>query len=124
MFAPSSKGVYLAIGITNNVTSKKEIARVKTPANKTPSYMSPGTRPIETDYKHYSLSGYPAVRLVLIQSYEGPGQPYDVKSMVYGTLINTKFYTVGYAVTPTEDFSRYLQAAQSMSNSFQIISNQ
>jgi hypothetical protein len=88
MFAPPSKGVYVAVGITNNVTSK-EIDRMKTPADKTPSYMSPSTRLLEADYKHYSLSGYPAVRLILIQSYEGPGEPYDVKSMVYGTLVES-----------------------------------
>jgi photosystem II reaction center protein PsbP len=124
MFAPSSNGVYVAVGITNNVTSKEEIARMNTPANITPSYMSPGTRLLEADYKHRSLSSYPAVRLVLIQSYEGPSQPYDVKSMVYGTLVDTKFYTVGYAVTPPEDFPRYLQITQSMIDSFQIINRQ
>jgi hypothetical protein len=67
MLAPPSNGVYVAVGIINNVTSK-EIACMKTPiANKTPSYMSPGTRLLEADYKHYSLSGYPAVRLVQIK---------------------------------------------------------
>jgi hypothetical protein len=120
MFAPSSKGVYVAVGITNNVTLRP----TKTHANITPLYMSPGTRLLEADYKHYSLSGYSAVRLVQIQSYEGPSQPYDVKSMVYGTFVDTKFYTVGYAVTPPEDFPRYLQTAQSMIDSFQIISKQ
>jgi hypothetical protein len=123
MFAPSSKGVYLAVGITNNITSK-EIARMKTPANKTPSYMSPGTRLLEADYKHYSLSGYPAVRLIQIQSHEGAGQPNDVKGMVYGLLLDTKFYSVGYGVTPPEDFPRYLQTAQRMIDSFQIMNRQ
>jgi hypothetical protein len=54
--------------------------RMNTPANKTPSYRPPGTRLLEADYKHYSLSGYPAARLVQIQSYEGPNQLYDIKS--------------------------------------------
>jgi len=120
MFRPSSKGAYVAVRITNNVTPEV-LARMNTPANKTPSYMSPGTRLLEGDYKHYSLSGYPAVRLVQIQSYEEPSQLYDIKSMVYGTLVDTKFYTVGYAVTPPEGFPRYLQSAQAMIDSFKII---
>jgi hypothetical protein len=103
----------------NNITPK-ELARIKASGNKTPSNI----RLLEGDYKHYSLSGYPAVRLVQIQSYDGPGQPYEVKSVVYGTLVGTNYYTIGYVVTPPEIFPRYLHTAQLIIDSFQIISKQ
>jgi hypothetical protein len=38
--------------------------------------------------------------------------------------VDTKFYSVGYAVTPPEGFPRHLQSAQSMINSFQIMNRQ
>jgi hypothetical protein len=76
IFIPPTRGVYVAIGIMENITPKV-LARIRTSGNKTPSNI----RLLEGDYKHYSLSGYPAVRLIQIQSYDGPGQPYDVKSV-------------------------------------------
>ena len=119
IFIPPSRGVYVAVGIMNNITPKV-LAQIRASENKTPSDI----RLLEGDYKHYSLSGYRAVRLVQIQSYDGPGQPYEVKSVVYGALAGTNYYTVGYVVTPPEIFPRYLQTAQSMIDSFQILNKQ
>ncbi|HJT47047.1 MAG TPA: PsbP-related protein [Nitrososphaeraceae archaeon] len=123
MFIPPNRGAYVAVGITSNVTPEV-LARMKASEEQAPSSMSPGIRHFEGDYKHFSLSGYPAVRIIRTKNYEGPWQPYDVKGMVYGTLVDTTFYTVAYDVTPPEDFPRYLQTAQSMIDSFQIISKQ
>jgi hypothetical protein len=63
---------------------------------------------------------------------EGRGQPYspqypephNAKIMTYGLLIGTKSYSVLYGISPPEDFPKYLQIAQSMIDSFQIISRQ
>jgi hypothetical protein len=44
--------------------------------------------------------------------------------MTYTVLLDGKWYKVGYAVTPPEEFAKYLQTAQSMIDSFQIISKQ
>jgi hypothetical protein len=41
--------------------------------------------------------------------------------MLYNVILNGKWYKVVYVVTPPEDFSKYLQTAQSMIDSFQII---
>lgn len=79
-----------------------------------------------------TLSGYHAIRLMQIQRYEGPGQPYspqypephDAKIMTYGLLLGTKSYSVMYGILPPEDFPKYLQTAQLMIDSFQIISKQ
>lgn len=54
MFIPPSKGVYVAVGIINNIT-QKELARIRTSGNKTTSYSSSNIRLLEGDYKHYSL---------------------------------------------------------------------
>ena len=70
IFIPPSRGVYVAVGIMNNITPKV-LARIRASGSKTPSNI----KLLEGDYKHYSLSGYPAVRLVQIQSYDGPWQP-------------------------------------------------
>src|SRR5919202_2254925 len=116
IFIPPSRGAYVAVGIMNNITPKV-LARIRAYGNKTASNI----RLLEGDYKHYSLSGYRAVRLVQIQSYDGPRQPYEVKSVVYGILVGTNYYTIGYVVTPLEIFPRYLDTAQSIIDSFQII---
>jgi hypothetical protein len=120
IFIPPTRGVYVAIGIMENITPKV-LARIRASGNKTPSNI----RLLEGDYKHYSLSGYRADRLVQIQSYDGPGQPHEVKSVVYGALVGTNYYyTVGYVVTPPEIFTRYLRTAQSMIDSFQVLNRQ
>jgi len=63
--------------------------------------------------------------------YLGPGepgatqgiQPHDVKSMMLGTIVGGKTYGVDYGVLP-ERFPDYLQTAQTMIDSFQIITKQ
>ena len=79
-----------------------------------------------------TLSGHHAIRLMQIQRYGGPGQsyspqypePHDAKIMTYGLLLGTKSYSVMYGISPPEDFPKYLQTAQLMIDSFQIISKQ
>jgi PsbP-like protein len=80
--------------------------------------LNPNLNLLELDTSRYFLSGQHAIRLV-----ERSSQP-DLKAMIYNTLINGKWYKVTYFVFPSEDFPRYMQAAQSMIDSFQIISKQ
>ena len=84
---------------------------------------------IELDVSHYLLLGHPAIRIIETQSFGGPGQPisskpYDAKGMIYSVIIGGKFYKVAYMVTSSERFPIYVQTAQSMINSFRIISKQ
>jgi hypothetical protein len=90
------------------------------------THLTPGERLIELDVNHYVLSGHPAIRIIETQSFGGPGQPisskaHDAKGMIYNVVLGGKFYKVAYMVTPTERFPNYLQIAQLMINSFQII---
>jgi len=73
---------------------------------------------LELDTNRYFLSGHPAIRLVETSS------QLDIKAMVYNVLLNGKWYKVTYFVSPPEGFPKYLQTAQSMIDSFQIISRQ
>jgi hypothetical protein len=94
----------------------------------------PGEKVLELDFTRYFLSGIPAVRVIEIQSFGEPGrlpaassltpQDYDFKAMVYNILLDGNWYKVAYAVIPPEDFPKYLQTAQSMIDSFQIINKQ
>jgi hypothetical protein len=95
-------------------------------ANTIRTHLTPGERLIELDVTHYLLSGYPAIRIIETQSFGGPGQPisskpYDAKGMIYNVVLDGKFYKVAYMVTQPEHFQRYLQTAQLMIDSFQII---
>jgi hypothetical protein len=88
--------------------------------------LTPGEKLIELDVSHYVLSGHRAIRIIETQSFGGPGQPissksYDAKGMIYSVILNGKFYKVAYMVTPPERFPKFLQTAQSMIDSFQII---
>jgi hypothetical protein len=88
--------------------------------------LTPSEDLIELDIIHYLLSGYRAIRIVETQSFGGPGQPisskaYDAKGMIYSIILDGKFYKVAYMVTSPERFPKYLQTAQSMIDSFQII---
>ena len=91
------------------------------------THLTLGERLIELDVSHYVLSGHhPAIRIIETQSFGGPGQPtssksYDAKGMIYSVILNGKFYKVAYMVTPPERFPKFLQTAQSMIDSFQII---
>jgi hypothetical protein len=93
------------------------------------THLTPGESLVELDVTHYLLSGHRAIRIVETQSFGGPGQPtssksYDAKGMIYSVILNGKFYKVAYMVTSPERFPKYLQTAQSMIDSFQIISKQ
>jgi len=90
------------------------------------THLTPSENLIELDVIHYLLSGHPAIRILETQSFGGLGQPisskpYDAKGMIYSVVLGGKFYKVAYMVSPPERFSNYLQTAQSMINSFQII---
>jgi hypothetical protein len=93
------------------------------------THLTPGERLIELDVSHYALLGHRAIRIIETQSFGGSGQPisskpYDAKGMVYSIIVGGKFYKVAYIVVPPERFPNYLQTAQSMIDSFQIISKQ
>ena len=93
------------------------------------THLTPGERLVELDVTHYLLSGHPAIRIIETQSFGGPGQPisskpYDAKGMIYNVVLAGKFYKVAYMVTPPERFPIYLQTAQSMIDSFQIMNRQ
>jgi hypothetical protein len=100
-------------------------------ANSLPSNQSHGLRLIEMDKNGYFLSGHPALRAIEIGSFGGPGEPgasqgiepHDVKMMMFVTVLGGKEYSVGYAALP-ENFPNQLQTAQTMIDSFQIISKQ
>lgn len=71
---------------------------------------------LELDVSRYFLSGHPAIRIIETSSEPG------LKAMTYNVLLNGKWYKVTYLVSQPEDFPIYLQTAQSMIDSFQIIS--
>ena len=90
-----------------------------------------GFKPLEINTDSYFLSGHPAVRMMAIGSFGGPGEPgasqgivsHDVKMMFLVTKIGDKTYGVGY-LSPPETYSNYLSVAQEMIDSFQAISRQ
>ena len=93
------------------------------------THLTPGEEIIELDVAHYLLSGHPAIRIIETQSFGESGEPisskpYDAKGVIYSIVLGEKFYKVAYMITPPERFPNYLQIAQSMINSFKIISKQ
>jgi hypothetical protein len=138
IFAPPDKGAI--VGVMINTLTPEEAALINASSsaitnaseNQIPSNLSSSAKLLEVDPNSYLLSGHHAIRLIQIQSYGGPGQPYspqypephNAKIMTYGLLLGTKSYSVLYGISPPEDFSKYLQTAQSMIDSFQIISKQ
>jgi PsbP-like protein len=93
------------------------------------THLTPGEEIIELDVSHYVLSGHPAIRIIETQSFGESGEPisskpYDAKGVIYSIVLGEKFYKVAYMITPPERFPNYLQTAQSMINSFRIISKQ
>jgi hypothetical protein len=100
-------------------------------ANSLPSNQSHGLKLIEMDKNGYFLSGHPALRVIGIASFGGPGEPgasqgiepHDVKMMMFVTVLGGKEYSVGYLAL-SESFPNQLQTAQTMIDSFQIISKQ
>jgi hypothetical protein len=135
IFAPADKGAIVGVMIGNltpeeaALINASSFAITNASANQIPSNLSSSAKLLEINPNGYFLSGHRAIRLVQIQSYGGPGQPYspqypvphEAKIMTYGLLLGTKSYSVMYGISPPEDFPKYLQTAQSMINSFQII---
>jgi hypothetical protein len=89
-----------------------------------------GLKFTEINKNTYFLSGHPAIRMTGIISFGGPGEPGatqgivgDTKMMNLITVLGEKRYSVGY-IAPTEKFPDYLQTAQTMIDSFEIITKQ
>jgi hypothetical protein len=74
---------------------------------------------IELNSNNYFLSGHPAIRAIGIINYET--EPSQIKNMIYATNLGENVYLVHYA-SILEKFSDLLQTAQTMIDSFQIIS--
>jgi hypothetical protein len=88
-------------------------------ANSLPSNQSHGLRLIEMDKNGYFLSGHPALRTIMIVGIE----PNDIKMMNFVTILGGKECHVTYGALP-DNFPNLLQTAQTMIDSFQIISKQ
>lgn len=89
-----------------------------------------GFRLTEINKNTYFLSGHPAIRMTGIMSFGGPGEPGatqgivgDTKMMNLITVLGEKRYSVGY-LAPIEIFPNYLQTAQTIIDSFEIIFKQ
>jgi hypothetical protein len=78
-----------------------------------------GGRLLEFNSNNYLLSGHLAFRTITTQSFGST----DMKAMTYFTVLGGKLYMIEYT-TLAERFPTYLQTAQSMIDSFQIISKQ
>jgi hypothetical protein len=122
----------VSVGIGNATTRQIELSNLNDDSamiNAIKSNLYGGEKLLELDVSRYIISDHPAIRLVEIQSFGGAGQPqslqypepHDTKAMLYNLILDGKWYKVAYAVTPPEDFHKYLQTAQSMIDSFQII---
>jgi hypothetical protein len=82
---------------------------------------------LEVNTNSYALSGHPAVRIIEIETlnYGDPGYPLkDTKSMSLFTLLGNHLYIIHYDASPSDKFPNYLQQAQDLIDSFQIISKQ
>jgi len=78
-----------------------------------------GGRLLEFDSNNYFLSGHPAFRSIELRAIV----PHNVKTMTFATALGGKMYFVIYIVLQ-ERFADYLQTAQTMIDSFQIINKQ
>jgi PsbP-like protein len=128
-FSPDRRGI-VYVEIANETFDQTTIDAMNdsAKANAIRTNLSPNAKILELDVSRYYLSGHPAIRFIEIRSFGGAEQsmsskPYDEKTMIYGLVIGGKLYKVGYTTLP-QDFVTYLQTAQSMIDSFQIISKQ
>jgi photosystem II reaction center protein PsbP len=80
-----------------------------------------GVKLIEVDKNGYFLSGHPALRIIYSQRFVT--EPHDLKFMGFVAILGGKEYMIMYAAPP-ESFPNQLQTAQTMIDSFQIISKQ
>jgi hypothetical protein len=78
-----------------------------------------GGRLLEFNSNNYFLSGHPAFRNLELRAVV----PHNAKIMTFATALGGKMYFVSYIVLP-ERFADYLQTAQTMIDSFQIINKQ
>jgi hypothetical protein len=131
-FISSDRAALVGVSIhkLENITTEKVAAFMNATADQFVSSLLSHQRLVEMDPNGHFLSGKPAIRVMLMQSYVRPSQlktpqypePHDVKTMGYLTIVGRTMYKVVYSVTPPEDFFRYFQMAQSLIDSFQIIS--
>jgi hypothetical protein len=80
-------------------------------------HTSEGDRLLEFNSNNYLLSGHPAFRTITIESLG------SVDMKAYGTVVADKGYVINF-ITTAERFPIFLQTAQPMIDSFQIISKQ
>jgi hypothetical protein len=81
------------------------------------------SRLIELDASNYFLSGHPAVKIVQIKNNDtglDGSDEIQYKSMSLVTLVEGKAYFVSYIAQP-EKFPNYLQTAQTIIDSFEIV---
>jgi hypothetical protein len=81
------------------------------------------SRLVELDANNYFLSGHPAVKIVQIKNNDtvlDGADDIQYKSMSLVTLVEGKAYFVSYIAQP-EKFPNYLQTAQTIIDSFEII---
>jgi hypothetical protein len=120
----------ILISITNLQPNETRISLINM-SKKIVMHPPTGFKPLEINTDSYFLSGHPAVRMVAIGSFGGPGEPgasqgivpHVVKMMALVTNIGNKRYEVGYLSVP-ETYPKYLSVAQEMIDSFQAISRQ
>lgn len=79
------------------------------------------TMPLEINTNTYFLSGHHAVRAIDSGTFTS-GR--EFKLMSWAVIVGNKSYAVGYYATPAARFPDYIQTAQNIVDSFQIISKQ
>jgi hypothetical protein len=84
IFVPPDKGAIVGVMIGNLtpeeaalINASSSSAITNTSANHIPSNLSSSAKLLEIASNGYFLSGHHAIRLIQIQSYGGPGQPYS-----------------------------------------------
>jgi hypothetical protein len=87
-------------------------------ANQLISGEKKGAQLIEIDSNRYFLSGHPAIRVIEVE------KSGSFKMKTFESFVGDKEYRVFYSARPPEKFDAYLSAAQSMIDSFQMISKQ
>ena len=83
-----------------------------------PSFVYGNVKPIEVNTNTYYLSGHRAARIIETMSSSN-----HLKQMSLVLPLNNKQYAVDY-IAPTDQFSNYLQQAQAIMDSFQLINKQ
>jgi photosystem II reaction center protein PsbP len=109
-------------GITSNMTLDVLVKSIALPAGALslpPNELSAlGVNIIELNSEGYFLSGHPAGRIVMTVS----GGSSNVKIMALATIVNDGLYALSY-MADTTTYNQYLADAQTIIDSFEIISN-